>query len=93
MKKEKNLHLSLSLSLFFLLSFLQERSVSLLFPTALLLGTHTHTHTRTLTREMSQNEVKPDVAGAGDGGEEYLTLKVVGGVSCLLFFRFLLLRF
>lgn len=44
---------------------------------------------------MSQHEVKPDVAGAGDdegGGEEYLTLKVVGQVEycCCRFFRFLL---
>ena len=41
---------------------------------------------------MSQHEVKPDVAGAGEGGEEgggggggggeeYLTLKVVGQVE------------
>jgi len=40
---------------------------------------------------MSQNEVKPDVAGAGEGGgegggEEYLTLKVVGQVECFAVF-------
>ena len=45
---------------------------------------------------MSQNEVKPDVAGAGEGGgegggEEYLCLKVVGQVECFALLCFALL--